>query len=50
MSLKQALEGNTREFAYYCSEAYFAGIIANASREFNDLAVMMIEKLHQERY
>ena len=50
LSLKQALEGNARELAYYCSEAYFAGIHANAPKEFNDLANMMIEKLHEERY
>ncbi len=49
-SLKQALAGNIRELAYYCSEAYFTGIHANAPKEFNDLANMMIEKLHQERY
>lgn len=50
MSLRQAMEGNSRELAYYCSEAYFMGIIADAPKEFNDLANMMIEKLHQERY
>lgn len=50
MSLRQAMEGNSRELAYYCSEAYFVGIIADAPKEFNDLANMMIEKLHQERY
>lgn len=50
ISLKQALAGSTRELAYYCSEAYFTGTIAYAPKGINDLAIMMIEKLHQERF
>lgn len=37
LSLKQALEVNARELAYYCSEAYFAGIHASAPKEFNEV-------------
>lgn len=50
ISLKQVLAGNTWELAYYCSEAYFVGIITDAPKECYVLASMMIEQLHLERY